>query len=177
MIEHFLDLPSGSRGRSSSQSGPDDFDDFDLPRGVDVDYDTLDQFKSLARELQLEKQQAQRLVDFYTKQIQSLASQWDSQHEGRKSEWMKQCRGDRELAGNGNFDRNLEVAKKAVDRFGGQRLAEALGATGAGNHPEIIRCFYRIGKALSEDGFVAPIGKRQKKSYGETFYPDFNHEE
>ena len=61
-----------------------------------------------------------------------------------------------------------------MTKFGGTKLSTALADTGAANHPEVLRCFYRIGKALSEDGFIAPGGKKQTKSYAETFYPDFN---
>ena len=177
MNDPLLSLPSPHGRRSPGQSAPDDYDDFRLPKGMDADFETLDRFKSLARDLELGQDQAQRLVDFYSRQIQTMQSQWSNQTNGRSTDWKKQSRVDKELAAGGNFERNLGVARKAVERFGGRKLADALSETGAGNHPEILRCFYRIGKALSEDGFVAPTGKRRTKSYGETFYPEFNHEE
>ena len=175
MIDHLLILePSGTRA-ASRDGGTQEFDDFILPDGMDTDHEALDRFKVIAKNVGLSQDEAQRLVTFYCEQIAALLSRWVRQHESKVMDWQKQSRLDRELAGNGGFDRNLSIAKKAVERFGGEKLSAALADTGAGSHPEILRCFYRIGKALSEDGFVAPGGKRQKKSYGETFYPDFNH--
>ena len=174
MIEHFLDLKPGGGRKADSDGGRNDYDDFDIPSGMTVDTDAIDRFKPVAKELGLSQSQAQRLVDFYAEQMGALLEQWMAQQEARIAQWQKQSRVDRELAGNGNFDRNLSTAKKAVERFGGTKLSSALAETGAASHPEVLRCFYRIGKAMSEDAFVAPSGKRQKKSYAETFYPDFN---
>ena len=177
MITHLLSLqPTQASTRPEPQGEcPDDYDDFATPDGVDIDHEALERFKAVAQELGLSQDEAQRLVNFYSEQVANLLTQWVSQHESRIGQWQKQSRFDQELAGNGGFDRNLAVAKKAVERFGGDKLSAALNETGAGSHPEVLRCFYRIGKALSEDGFIAPGGKRQKKSYAETFYPDFNH--
>jgi len=41
-----------------------------------------------------------------------------------------------------------------MDKFGTPELTKLLNASGMGNHPEIIRAFYRAGKAISEDSFV-----------------------
>ena len=174
MIEHFLDLKP-SAGKAAGQDGPSgDFDDFALPDGMAVDPEASDRFKQIAKDLGLSQAEAQRLVDFYCQNMGKVQTQLGQQTLARQQGWQKQCRTDRELAANGGFERNLAVAKKAVERFGGTNLSQALAETGAGSHPEVLRCFYRIGKALSEDGFIAPGGKRQKKSYAETFYPDFN---
>lgn len=174
MTDHFLDLKSRGTDKSGSDDHTVDFDDFHIPAGMEMDFEAAERFKLLAKALGLNQAQAQQLIDFYIDQLNRLQEQWNQQHASRQNQWQKQSRTDKELAGSGRFDQNLTVARKAVERFGGPKLSEALSETGAGNHPEILRCFYRIGKALSEDGFIAPGGKRQKKSYAETFYPEFN---
>jgi hypothetical protein len=49
---------------------------------------------------------------------------------------------------------NLGIARKALDQFGTPELKDVLNMTGFGNHPAVIRAFYKIGKAISEDKFV-----------------------
>ena len=172
MNDHLLDLKPDKTGRTDGPDG--DYDEFTLPDGLEMDGDTHHRFKQLARQNGLSQDQAQHLLDLHSEQIIRQRQHWVNHHQAQQQNWQKQSRTDRELAAQGRFEQNLAMAKKAVERFGGEKLAAALAETGAGNHPEILRCFYRIGKALAEDGFVAPAGKRQKKSYAETFYPDFN---
>ena len=174
MSDHLLDLNTAEAAPNRAPATDGDYDEFQRPNGTEIDHDTNHRFKLLAKEIGLTQQEAQRLVNFYADQIVRLQNQWTERHQNRGSQWQKQCRTDPELAGNGGFDHNVATAKRAVNHFGGGKLSLALAETGAGNHPEILRCFYRIGKALSEDGFIASGSKRQKKSYAETFYPDFN---
>jgi hypothetical protein len=44
----------------------------------------------------------------------------------------------------------LAQAAKAIERFGGDGLREALNVTRAGNHPAVVRAFIQIGKALGD---------------------------
>lgn len=41
-----------------------------------------------------------------------------------------------------------------MDKFGSPELKQYLNETGLGNHPELVRIFANIGKAMSEDGLV-----------------------
>ena len=41
-----------------------------------------------------------------------------------------------------------------LHQYGTPELKEMLDFTGAGNNPEIVRLFYRIGKAISDDNLV-----------------------
>ena len=59
-----------------------------------------------------------------------------------------------------NYARNLEMANKAVSRFGGQALVEELAASGDGLNPATVRAWYRVGQAISEDSFVGGQGSR-----------------
>jgi hypothetical protein len=138
---------------------PDPYANFQLPEHTGIDDEVGGQFKALAKELGLKPDGARRLIDLYSAANQRL-------HDG----WRNQTAGDRELGGY-NLARNVATAGKAIDKFGGPELRKALDATGAGNHPEVVRFFYRVGKALSEDGLVRPTHGRVSKSYGETFYP------
>ena len=54
-----------------------------------------------------------------------------------------------------------------LDAFATPEFRQLLEQTGMGNHPEVIRTFYRAGKAISEDGLVsgsAPKAPRDARS-------------
>lgn len=63
--------------------------------------------------------------------------------------------------GNG-FDRQVSTAKNAVkvldQALGGNRLVKALDETGAGNHPEMIAAFAKIGEMLGERPVIDGVG-------------------
>ena len=71
--------------------------------------------------------------------------------------WVDAAQADTEIGGP-NLAQNVAVAKKAMDKFGTPELSKLLDETGLGNHPEIVRAFYRAGKAISEDRFVGGGG-------------------
>jgi hypothetical protein len=71
-----------------------------------------------------------------------------------RDDWRQQATTDKEFGGD-QLNANLAVAKKAMDAFGTPELTKLLNESGLGNHPEVIRVFYRAGKAISEDGFVS----------------------
>ena len=66
-----------------------------------------------------------------------------------------------------------EAAKKAIDAFGNPELVKLLNSTGMGNHPEVIRAFYNMGKTMREDG-PGPGGDNPpgKKTDAEIMYPN-----
>ena len=77
--------------------------------------------------------------------------------------WMAQSANDNEFGGV-NFRRNLELARTVIQRYGTKELVDLLERTRMGSHPEVIRLFWRIGKAL-------PTLKPRRKTIGELFYP------
>ena len=78
--------------------------------------------------------------------------------------WAEQARTDPEIGRNA-LPAALHAARQAVQRFGGDRLKKALEETGAGNHPEIIRAFCKVGRAMPAEPAPAP---RRKPTHDET---------
>ncbi|MFD2232773.1 hypothetical protein [Phaeospirillum tilakii] len=110
-------------------------------------------FRSLAAEAGLSVDQAQRLVDFQAGQIR--AQQQAAQ--ATIADWSKQAAADKEFGGEA-FAANAGIARQALQAFATPALVELFNQTGIGNHPEMIRAFYRVGKAMAEDGRVAASG-------------------
>lgn len=129
--------------------------DFAMPEGMDIDQGALDEFSSVAKELKLDQGTAQKVADIAIKMI----SRQQEAHVELVNTWTESTKADKELGGE-RLQENLAVAKKALDAFGTPELKDVLNMTGLGNHPEIIRAFYKAGKAISEDRFIpgAPKG-------------------
>lgn len=142
--------------------------EFNAAEGVELDTEALKDFEPVARELNLTNEQAQKLVDAYPKILagvqQRQADAWQKQTEG----WAEAVKADKEIGGD-KLESNLSAAQRALDQFGNPELKEYLNVTGMGNHPELVKAFVKIGKAMSEDGMVS--GKETgQRSAAEVLY-------
>lgn len=142
--------------------------EFKPAEGQELDTAALEQFEPIARELNLTNEQAQKLVDAYPKILagvqQRQAEAWQKQTEG----WAETVKADKEIGGD-KLTSNLSAAQRALAQFGTPELKEYLEGTGLGNHPELVKAFVKVGKAMSEDGVVT--GKESgQRSAAEVLY-------
>lgn len=124
--------------------------EFKAPEGTQLNPEVIGKFEGVAKELGLSQEAAQKVVDAMAPQ---LAAAQAAQFETVKTEWADSARTDKEFGGD-KLNENLAVAKKALDTFGTPELRTLLNDTGLGNHPEIIRAFYRAGQKISGSNFV-----------------------
>lgn len=133
--------------------------------GREFDSEFLKTYEDVARELDLSNDKAQKMIDKMAPLIekQQLAKIAEVQ-EG----WANTSKADKEFGGD-KLDENLSVAKQALDKFGTPELKQLINETGIGNHPEVIRFFYRAGKAISQDTFVGgqQSGKAAPRNFNE----------
>lgn len=131
--------------------------EFTMPEGVEMDSEMLAEFEPIAKELGLSQEKAQKLVDIQIKSLQKLQAAHEIQQEEAFKEmttqWATAAKADSEYGG-AKFNENLSVAQKALKQFASDGLIEYLNSSGLGNHPEVIRTFVKVGKAISEDKFV-----------------------
>lgn len=142
--------------------------EFDVPEGVALDEQGATEFKALAKELKLQPEAAKKLADL-------AASRARAQHEAHAAlieSWAESVKTDKEIGGE-KLAENLAVAKRAVDTFGSPALKELLNQTGLGNHPEVVKAFFKAGKAISEDGFVrgAPKAPATESDLAKSLFP------
>lgn len=147
---------------------PEKYEDFKAPEGLTFDKDVIGKFSDVAKELNLPQDKAQLLLD---KMGPVLASRQVEQLKVARTEWVGQAKADKEFGGD-KLPENLALAKKALDTFGTPELRTLLDDSGLGDHPEVIRMFFRAGKAISEDGFVA--GRVKEVSDARGLYPGLN---
>jgi hypothetical protein len=144
---------------------------FEMPEGIELDKSATEEFTAIAKELKLPQDAAKKLVDLEVKRIQAQ----QQQHQSLVSEWAEQVKADKDLGGD-KLDENLAVARKAIDAFGTPELKELLNTTGLGNHPEVVKAFFKAGKAISEDGFVrgAPKSPATESDLAKSLFPSMN---
>lgn len=138
--------------------------EFSAPEGTEIDKEALAQFEPIARELNLNQEQAQKLVDLYGKEVMpKIIAQQDEQWQKQTAEWAVSAKEDKEIGGD-KFDANMTRAKQAMEKFATPALREFLESTGMGNHPELIRTFVKVGAAMSEDTLVTSNEKGQRSA-------------
>lgn len=167
------DKPDGADGKDAPQGAPESYEDFTLPEGVELDATLTDEIKSVAKDLNLPQEQAQKLADLAADRIQAMRDQQTQALQEARTRWADEAKADKEFGG-AKLDENLAVAAKAMKAFGSPELVNLLNETGFGNHPELIRAFYRAGKAISED-VVVPSGTNVKtgaKDPAKSLYPN-----
>lgn len=121
--------------------------DFKMPEGVELDAASADEFKAIAKELNLSKDAAQKVVDLAVRREQARAEAFTKQVE----DWAAQVKADPEMG----KPENLAAARKVIETFGDDETKSLLNSTGMGNHPALVRFVLKISKAISEDKYLA----------------------
>lgn len=155
-------------GKDKKPEGAPEAYQFKAAEGVDLDTDALKDFEPVARELNLTNEQAQKLVDAYPKILAGVQQRQADAWQATTEQWAADVKADKEFGGD-KLTGNLSAAQRALDQFGTPELKEYLNTTGLGNHPDLVKTFIKIGKAMSEDGMVS--GKETgQRSAAEVLY-------
>lgn len=159
-----------------------------MPDGVELDKAMLDAFVPVAKELDLSGQGAQKLTEFFIEKVQpqiaeafvkgieadveNQKAQFEADTKALIAEDAKADKPEDRVFDGKNVDAVTQVTARALDRFGSPELREFLNASGLGNHPELVKSFYKIGKLIGEDNDFARGGNvpqpksREAKYYG-----------
>jgi hypothetical protein len=140
---------------ATPEPAPLEYTDFAVPEGSTLDGGVLEDYKLAAKECGLDQANAQKLIEFgaiaQAKALEKISAAWSADSIN-----------DKEFGGN-KLNENLAIASKARDAFATPELQALLESSRLGNHPEMIRVFYKIGKAMSEDNLV-PGGRAPSAS-------------
>ncbi|ATX96379.1 peptidase [Citrobacter freundii] len=155
--------------KEQKQEGSPEKYEFKPAEGQELDAAALEQFEPIARELNLTNDQAQKMVDLYGTKIMPMVQQQQAEAWQKTTEqWAADVKADKEIGGD-KLTGNLSAAQRALAQFGSPALKEYLEGTGLGNHPELVKAFVKVGKAMSEDGMVT--GKESgQRSAAEVLY-------
>lgn len=156
------DPKEGEDGDDDGDEGaPEEYEDFEFSEGTAVDEEAVTQLKETAKELNLSQADAQKFATLADGLSQKWAQGVQQHVLDTRIGWREASQADTEFGGDA-LNENLAVAQQGRDAFGTPELKKLLDDTGIGDNPEIIRYFYRVGKANSEHGF-AKAGKPASK--------------
>lgn len=157
-------------GQAKPEGAPDKYE-FKAPEGAEFDTQVIENFSEVAKELNLTQDAAQKILD---KMAPKIAARQVERLEAARTEWAESAKADKEFGGD-KLTENIAVASKALEAFGTPELRALLNETGLGNHPEVIRFFYRSGKAISEDRFVGGgSAQAEPATIAQRMYPNMN---
>lgn len=149
---------------------PVEYTDFTVPEGMTLDTEVAGEFKEFMKSKNFSQEDAQKLVDMQTK---IANKQWDL-FQQKRAEWVEGGKTDAEFGG-ANYDANVATARQALDKFGTPELKQMLVTSGYGDNPEIVRLFYRIGKAIGSDKIMGSgQGTAAPKDPLKLLYPTMN---
>lgn len=121
-----------------------------MPDGVELDAKLLEAVSPVFKDLFLTNAQAQALTDKFTEVMQQRATAQGETWATTIAGWADQAKADKDIGGD-NWDTTVSTGLRAVNVLGTPALREYLNASGAGNHPEVIRLMAKVGAMIKED--------------------------
>ena len=140
-------------GQQDKPAVPETYE-FKAPEGSELDAKLIESFTPLAKELGLSNEQAQKVVDLVPQLQQRIAEQQAEAWGKQVQDWAEAVKADKEIGGD-NFQGSLVAVQKVMQQFGTPELKQMLEQTGMGNNPELVKLIVKVGKAMSEDQFIA----------------------
>ena len=178
-------LLSDDEGDGASADVPEKYD-FKAPEDFEVTEEVqreLDVFSDAAKTAGLKQEQYQQLVEWQIKQGRDAAVNAEGAYQERIEGWGQSAKADEEFGG-ANLKDNLLTANQAIEKFSTPELKAILGkpsasnpnGLGIGNHPEVVRLFYRIGKAIGDSDLITGEASIGEGDQLERMYPSMFNE-
>lgn len=147
---------------------PEKYTDFTLPDGLQLSKEMAEAFPAIAKELNLTQEQAQKLVDLQSQSVTRQHEEQQAEFKAIQTEWKNETI----QALGPNYESEMGFAAKVIDRFGTPELRTLFNETGIGNHKEMATMLIKLGKAISEDGFVEGSNQAGSKGAANVLYPN-----
>lgn len=153
--------------KEEKPGAPEQYEAFKVPEGVTIDETAATEFGTLAKELNLTQENAQKLVDYQIKFQRAQNAKLDALTRKQSDDWRAEtlkAYKPEELA---DARRGFKSAPKDVQQM--------LAACGFDNHKSFVEFFATVGKSLKEDKFETGKGKGgQVKTTANVIYPELN---
>lgn len=151
-VDAKADEQTSKEEKSGDEKSPIEYK-FEVGEDSPVTQEHLDKIAEYAKERGLSQEAAQKLVDMQAETLKTQRQGLVDEFKRTADGWRTTAQADKEIGGD-NFNRNVELAKRVVDKFGSESFKKALNETGFGNHPELLRTFVRIGQKMGDDTLV-----------------------
>lgn len=129
------------------ETAPEAYEPFLDADGNPFDAELVGEFTGVAKELGLSQEKAQKV---FGSVVPAARTYLQKDLVRQAKQWSEDAARDQEFGGE-HFQANLGVAASAYQRYASDGLKQIVAQSGLGNHPEFIRLFYRVGKAMQQD--------------------------
>jgi hypothetical protein len=133
-----------------------------FPEGSLLTKEEFDVIVKEAKDKGFTDEQSQELVNRLDSDRKAFLDRKSKELKDQSVAWVEELRNDKEVGGD-HFNKNVELAKRYVNRFFPDDVKKALDETGLGNHPGLVRGFVRAAKAMSEDELIISKYSPSKK--------------
>ena len=159
-------------GTSEADNVPETYGAFKDVDGNEYSPDSVRQFSEAAKKVGLSQEKAQALFETM---VPTAKAHMMNDLRAKAEQWALDCEKDPEIGG-ANFGANKAVAISGYREFATPELRTILNASGLGNHPEVVRHFYRLGKTLQQDkgvyGNASTAPQRRRRYPKSDLIPD-----
>lgn len=157
-------------GKKPAGAPEGDYATFDLGEGVSLNTEVMTNFAAIAKKHNLSQEAAQEFAALGANITRGFAPAQAAILAEADAKWTADSKADKEFGGV-KYDENLAVAKRALDTFGSVELVKFLDESKLGNHPEVLRYFYKVGQRISEDKlFTGDAPNPATKNASEVLY-------
>lgn len=147
----------GKKDTDASSGAPEKYEAFKLPEGYEFDPDALKEVSGIFKDLGLNQDAAQKLVDYYAKNgLQAANAPYELWADTQKS-WVDEIQnrfGSKSESMRTDINKAIDVAITSPKLRGAFR--EALDLTGAGSNPDFVEAFSIFAKPFLEGTPVVP---------------------
>lgn len=166
--------------------GPPEKYEFKAPEGYELNEKVVEEATAIFKDLNLSQEQANKLFDFYAKQITAVSEAPFDTYENMRADWRKEAGADKEI-GDGAEGLKPEVRaaiSKSIDALGpdlAKAFRTAMDLTGVGDNPTFVKAINAWSKFITEGRHVnggspskagqVPPGQAQK-SAASTLFPN-----
>lgn len=169
-----------ARSEAEAKNAVPDKYDLKKPEGSLLSDEHIKGIAEFAKTHGLTNEKAQALLNresqLQTAAREAVVAEQAEQVSKLQESWITTASKDTEYGG-AEFAKNSELAKRVLVKFGTPEFNAILDDPKQGrfgNHPELLRVFVRIGKAMSEDQLISPgaHGGKKEVSIADKFYTD-----
>lgn len=183
------DQSTTSEKKPDTPAAPDAYTDFTAPEGYTLAKETIDAALPIFKELGLSQEQAQKLVSFHAEQMIAAAKAPQATYETLRSDWQAKIKSDADMTKAVSGDKTgLDAVKLDIGRAYAAlppdlatEMKAAMDLTGAGDHPAIVKGFWKLAQFVTEGKAVtgkgpSPLGQREPgkapPSAAQALYPN-----
>jgi len=155
------------------EGAPEEYSDFTVPEGVEIDTELLGSFKETAKEMNLTQDNAQKLVDMANTLSTQLVEKQQVEWTNVREQWKADLDTDKDFGGP-KLNETQVRCQRTLAKFGNDNLIQFLDSTGYGDNPDIVRLLAKVDMALSEDKVVegSVPSQSQNATMAQILYPN-----